>query len=230
MNKSIAEETIFVVSKRLEIYEFLSFAFLNTPSEDILNSLRKNAEFFKELCPVNTDFLYEKSTDDFVQEYYDRFFVPTSKLFVPSYESSIRNRKIKKGKTIYGKIDSNETFHVKACYEMVDFKIRELNGFSPLKDNHYPDHVAFELAFMAYMVKLELSALKCGDEENSVKWKKLQNDFLDEHLSKWIGDYAELTEEKGNGMYSYLSCISAAWTVMDLEHLNEEFIKDREVI
>lgn len=230
MNKSIGEETAFVVSKRFEMYEFLSFAFLNTPSEDILNSLRNNAKFLKEINPVNADFLYEKSMDDFVEEYYDRFFVTTSKLFVPSHESSIRNIKIKKGKTIYGKLDSDETFHVKACYEMVDFKVRELNGFSPLKDNHYPDHISFELAFMAYLARFELTAVKCGDEENSVKWKKLQKNFLEEHLNKWIGDYAELTEKKGKGMYSYLSCISAAWTDMDLEYLNEEVINDREVI
>lgn len=222
MSEMIMQEPIFIAKKRLELYEFLSFSFLNTPSEEFLTILKDNSQSFRELNEDEIDFLEEKDLDYFTQEYYDRFFVPTSKLFVPPHESAIRDRKVKNGKISYGKLDSQETFHVKACYEIVDFKIDELNAFKPLKDNHYPDHIAFELAFLTYLVKFEILALEKGLDEKANKWRSLQKDFLAKHLSKWIGDYANLTKEKGEGLYSYLSNISARWIDLDLEYLMEE--------
>ena len=54
------------------------------------------------------------------------------------------------------------------------------------------------------------------------KWRKLQKDFLVEHLSKWIADYALLSKERGEGLYSYLTNISAKWIALDLEYLMAE--------
>ncbi|OZV11193.1 hypothetical protein CIW83_15915 [Tissierella sp. P1] len=216
------KESIFIAKKRLELYEFLSFSFLNTPSEELLNLIKDNSSQFEELTEDKIDSIEEKDLDYFIQEYYDRFFVPTSKLFVPPHESAIRNKDIKNGKISYGKLDSQETFHVKACYEIVDFKIDQLNAFKPLKDNHYPDHIAFELAFLVYLANSELLALENGMSEKANKWRKLQKDFLVEHLSKWIEAYAILSKERGEGLYSYLTNISAKWIALDLEYLMGE--------
>lgn len=216
------QETIFIAKKRLELYEFLSFSFLNIPSEEFLTLINDNSQDFGELTHEKIDFLQEKDLDYFTQEYYDRFFVPTSELFVPPHESAIRNRKVKNDKISYGKLDSQDTFHVKACYEIVDFKVEKLNAFQPLRDNHYPDHIAFELAFLTYLVNFEVLALESEFIEKANKWRKLQRDFIVEHLSKWIRDYANLTKEKGEGLYSYLSNISARWIDLDLEYLMEE--------
>ncbi len=216
------QESIFIAKKRLELYEFLSFSFLNTPSEELLTLIKERSLQFEEFMEEKINFIKDKDLDHFTQEYYDRFFVPTSKLFVPPHESAIRNKKMKNGKISYGKLDSQETFHVKACYEIVDFKVDELNAFKPLKDNHYPDHIAFELAFLAHLVNHEVSALEYGLSGKADKWRNLQKDFIREHLSKWIGDYALLTKEKGEGLYSYLINISARWIELDLEYLMEE--------
>ncbi|SHE45448.1 Nitrate reductase delta subunit [Tissierella praeacuta DSM 18095] len=216
------QEFIYIAKKRLEIYEFLSFSFLNTPSQELINLIRNNSEYLKELTIDKIDFLEGKSLDYFTQEYYDRFFVPTSKLFVPPYEAAIRNKKVKNGRVYYGKLDSQETFHVKACYEIVDFRVEELNGFQPLIENHYPDHIAFELAFLTSLVNFEILALEKGQVEKANKWKKLEKDFLEEHLTKWIRDYAILTKEKEEGLYSYLMGAAASWIDLDLEYLMEE--------
>ncbi|HAE91681.1 molecular chaperone TorD family protein [Tissierella praeacuta] len=216
------QEFVYIAKKRLEIYEFLSFSFLNTPSQELINLIRNNSEYLKELTIDKIDFLEGKSLDYFTQEYYDRFFVPTSKLFVPPYEAAIRNKKVKNGRVYYGKLDSQETFHVKACYEIVDFRVEELNGFQPLIENHYPDHIAFELAFLTSLVNFEILALEKGQVEKANKWKKLEKDFLEEHLTKWIRDYAILTKEKEEGLYSYLMGAAASWIDLDLEYLMEE--------
>ncbi|WP_312906665.1 TorD/DmsD family molecular chaperone [Tissierella praeacuta] len=216
------QEFVYIAKKRLEIYEFLSFSFLNTPSQELINLIRNNSEYLKELTIDKIDFLEGKSLDYFTQEYYDRFFVPTSKLFVPPYEAAIRNKKVKSGRVYYGKLDSQETFHVKACYEIVDFRVEELNGFQPLIENHYPDHIAFELAFLTSLVNFEILALEKGQVEKANRWKKLEKDFLEEHLTKWIRDYAILTKEKEEGLYSYLMGAAASWIDLDLEYLMEE--------
>lgn len=215
-------DSINVAEKRLEIYEFLSYSYLNIPSNELLDLIQKSSNDLRNLTGTSLDFMEGKDIDYFIQEYYDRFFVPTSKLFVPPYESAIRNKKNKKGKVVYGKLDSEETFHVKACYEMVDFKVEELNGFKPLKENHFPDHIAFEMSFLTYLISLEKSSLEKEDNLRARQWRKLQKDFLADHISKWIREYARLSNEKGVGLYSYLSNIAANWTDMDLEYLIEE--------
>lgn len=222
MSETMMQEPIFIAKKRFELYEFLSFSFLNIPSQELLNLIKTNSQYLEELTDDKIDFFEEKNLSYFIQEYYDRFFVPTSKLFVPPYEAAIRNKKLRNGKTEYGKLDSQETFHVKACYEMVDFKVEGLNGFEPLIDNHYPDHIAFELAFLTSLVNFEISALEKGMIEKANKWKKLEKDFLVEHLTQWIEDYFLLAKEKGEGLYSYLIGIVARWIDLDLEYLMEE--------
>lgn len=216
------QDPIFEVKKRLEIYEFLSYAFLNVPSEELLNLIKEESEYLNELTDDNIDFMEDKTLEDFTQEYYDRFFVPSSKSFVPPYESVIKNKKSGKGKKSYGRVDGQETFHVKSCYELVEFKIDELNAFQPLKDNHYSDHIAFELAFLTYLINFELQAVEDNASDRVNKWKKLQKNFLRDHISIWVGEYANLSNEKGKGLYSYLSNITAAWIDADLEYLSQE--------
>lgn len=216
------ENILDITSKRLEIYEFLSYSYLNTPTKELIDLIREKSSDLEELAGGGIGFMEGKDLEDFTQEYYDRFFVPTSKLYIPPYESAIRNKKEVDGKMKYGKLDSQETFHVKACYEIVDFKTNDLNGFKPLKENSFPDHLAFELSFMTYLISLEKSALENGKDENAKKWRKLQKDFLTEHPSQWFNEYANLSNEKGEGLYSYLNNISANWIKADLEYLMEE--------
>lgn len=216
------ENILDITSKRLEIYEFLSYSYLNTPSKELINLIREKSSDLEELAGGGIGFIEGKDLEDFIQEYYDRFFVPTAKLFVPPYESAIRNKKEVEGRMKYGELDSQETIHVKACYEIVDFKPNDLNGFKPLMDNSFPDHIAFELSFMTYLVSLEKSALENGKDENAKKWRKLQRDFLADHPFKWFGEYARLSNEKGEGLYSYLTNIVSNWIEADLGYLMEE--------
>lgn len=220
----MVKDAIEITEKRREIYEFLSYFYLNVPSEELLNLVKENSKNLNELTKDSLEFMENKNLDDFIQEYYDRFFVPTSKLFIPPHESAIIGRKKKNNKLIYGKLDSQETFHVKACYELVDFKVDKLEGFRPVMDNHYPDHIAFELSFLTYLVNLECEMLKKGKEKEAEKWKKLQKDFLEGHLSKWIKDYSQLVKEKGIGLYSYIASVVAGWIDLDFQHLKEEVI------
>lgn len=216
------ENIIDITNKRLEIYEFLSYSYLNAPSKELIDLIREKSSDLEELAGGGTSFMEGRDLEDFTQEYYDRFFVPTAELFVPPYESAIRNKRQVNGELKYGKLDSQETFHVKACYEMVDFKTDQLNCFKPLRGNAFPDHIAYELSFITYLVGLEKSALENGQDEKAKKWRKLQRDFLTEHPYQWFSEYARLLKDKGEGLYSYLSSLAANWIEADLGYLMEE--------
>jgi len=214
-----------ICNQRKKIYELLSYCLLNVPTENSLQIMIKGQEILKELIKDSTkqEYLIELSLlKKYEQEYYDRFFVPGSLFYVPPYESAVRNR-FKDGKKIkYGKLDTQETFHVKACYEMMSFKPQNLNMFKPLKDIQFPDHVTYEMSFMTFLVTDEEQLLKNGENEKALRLEKLQGQFLSDHLSKWVEDYAILSEEKNKGLYSYWLNLCAAWIKEDSSALELE--------
>lgn len=207
-----------ICKQRKKIYELLSFCLLNVPTEESLQTMIKGQEILKELIEDSSaQYLIELSDlEKYEQEYYDRFFVPTSSHFIPPYESAVRNRLKSGDKTKFGKLETKETFHVKACYEMVSFNFHKLNMFKPLQDIHFPDHIAFEMSFMTFLVAEEEKSLEKNDVEKALKWQNLERQFLSEHLSKWVDDYARLSEEKNKGIYSYWLNLCAAWIKEDI--------------
>lgn len=218
-------EKLSLCKQRRKVYELLSYCLLNVPTDDLLKIMIEGQEILKDIVEDSSklDYTFELSNlESYIQEYYDRFFVPKSSLFIPPYESSIRNRFEDGSKIKYGKLDSKETFHVKACYEMVSFRPQNLNMFGPLKDMQFPDHIAFEVAFMTHLTSGEESFLEKGDEKEAFKWKSLQSQFIKEHLSKWIEDFATLSDGKEPGLYSYWLQLCAAWIEADSNFLAEE--------
>ena len=207
-----------ICKQRKKIYEILSYCLLNVPTKNSVETMIKGQEVLNELMDEGTETVVIKLSDleKYEQEYYDRFFVPTSTSFIPPYESAIRNRFKSGEKTKFGKLDTKETFHVKACYQMVSFNPNNLNMFKPLQDIQYPDHLAYEMSFMTFLVTEEEKSLEKDEEEKASRWRNLQKQFLSEHLSKWIEDYAKLSEEKSKGLYSYWLNLCATWIKEDI--------------
>ncbi len=208
-----------ICKQRKKIYELLSYCLLNVPTKNSVETMIKGQEVLKELMEGGTgsEFVIRLSDlEKYEQEYYDRFFVPTSTSFIPPYESAIRNRFKSGEKMKFGKLDTKETFHVKACYQMVSFNPNNLNMFKPLQDIQYPDHLAYEMSFITFLVTEEEKSLEKGEEEKASRWRNLQKQFLSEHLSKWIEDYAKLSDEKSKGLYSHWLNLCAAWIKEDI--------------
>ena len=207
-----------ICKQRKKIYELLSYCLLNVPTKNSVETMIKGQEVLNELMDDGTETVVIKLSDleKYEQEYYDRFFVPTSTSFIPPYESAIRNRFKSGEKKKFGKLDTKETFHVKACYQMVSFNPNNLNMFKPLQDIQYPDHLAYEMSFMTFLVTEEEKSLEKDEEEKASRWRNLQKQFLSEHLSKWIEDYAKLSEEKSKGLYSYWLNLCATWIKEDI--------------
>lgn len=206
---------------RIKIYKLLAYGYLNKPSQEFLQSLDHTKPFFQEMINTKIPNYKEDDLENIAQEYYDRFFVPKSGIYVPPFESAIVNRTYDGLQVKYGRLDSNETIHVKTCYEMVNFKPDKLKMFEPLRYISFPDHIAYELAFIAYLCESHYYALCKGEKENIFRWNNLQKQFLQEHLLKWIRDYSSLTKSIKEGFYSYLTEISASWVEFDLYFLDE---------
>ena len=62
-------------------------------------------------------------------------------------------------------------------YEHFDVRLSD-------KEKDYPDHLAVELEFMAYLAKKEADAEKRGNDPDP--YRRAQADFLERHLDKWI--------------------------------------------
>ncbi|BCV21322.1 TorD/DmsD family molecular chaperone [Moorella sp. Hama-1] len=154
------------------------------------------------------------------QEYFDRFFVPSSGRFVPPYEAAIEPLITAAGRDSvreigYGPLNGPATCHVVACYLAVAFDPWSLAMFPPLKEIHLADHLGLELALMAYLCQQEANA---GEDRS---WTKLEAQFLSSHLDRWLPVYARLTEDTGPGLYSSLLQLCAGWVTADKEYLHD---------
>lgn len=70
--------------------------------------------------------------------------------------------------------------------------------FPPLKEACPLDHIGFELAFAAFLIRIEHET---KEELNQSAWRKLQLQFLREHLLNWIPHYAYKLKVRARGCY-----------------------------
>jgi len=152
------------------------------------------------------------SLDAITQEYYDLFFVPSSARYVPPFESAAIS------KVLWGR----ETIHCAECYKAVSFDPFGLDIFPPLKEQGVPDHIGLQLAFSAFLTKMDAES-KASPE--SALWRNLELQFLQEHLLNWVPSYAEALKKRSDTFYSALTAALADFLAMDalaLQHIQRK--------
>lgn len=212
--------------ERAALYEMFASLYLQVPTID---TVQRIPEILKEAREILTSIDFEplieeaQKKDKLVdneknkilqQEYYDHLFIPSTNNYIPPYESAViqatkeENRKKRKWK--YGSLWTNSTHHVSMCYDSVGFNPWDLNIEEGLKQSKIPDHIGFQLAFMAYLchkeamcneLVLENESDANKEKEDAKKWSKLQKQFLEEHLEKFVISYYEIAKEKFNPFY-----------------------------
>lgn len=216
------ESTTLTAVDRSTIYEMLSSVYLKQPGKaDIAAAIIFLGELQEIFPTTEGEQLYTFLTDRYEkllagntellnqlrQEYYDHFFVPSSGFYVPPFESAVMSN------TLWG----HETTHCAACYNEVNFNPLNLTLFPPYKDISIPDHIGFQLAFMAYLAKHE----SIGGEEKTPLWRQLQLHFASEHLS-WLEHYSELLAKCGSPFYTALAQLTAKYVTADLSLLEQD--------
>lgn len=209
---------------RLKTYSLLAEIFLQEPTLNrwpehyraISELLQERGEvpFFAGHIPEFGPSVIEKVQ----QEFYDRFFVPRSERYIPPFESALLNYKpgVKKS---FGYLNSPEGNHVAQCYAALGFYPWELNIFAPLREIHMPDHIGFELSFMAMLCVAEYEAQKKNQLENVRKWQETESEFLLGHLTQWITQFSQALQERAPGFYADAAKVTEHWINDDSEAL-----------
>lgn len=159
-------------------------AFLNEPSDEIVERLACVAHAY------GSDAFDGIAVDDALrQRYYDRLFVPTSSLYVPLFESSVRGAIEEDGRFRYASTKGPQADHVLGCYRAIGFNYRLLEGFGPAVAALRPDALAAELAFSAFLAR-ESAEMACEDPDASRRSAQLLDQFSSEHVGAWVGKAA----------------------------------------
>lgn len=209
--------TIYEAKTRENVYTFLASLFLLEPNQENIITLQKQLnELLEEKEKIKRFIQTEEEVLELCQEYYDLFFVPSSGCYVPPFEAALKNYQPGKKKP-FSQLYNKDTVHVQSCYDVVGFNPWKLNIFQPLKDVKFPDHIGFELAFMALLCANDAKSNQ--ELEDNYNWKRLQHQFLAEHLSQWAKNFSLAVKDNSRGFYEKATVAIMNWIFEDLENL-----------
>lgn len=84
----------------------------------------------------------------------------------------------------------------------------------------FADHIGFELSFMGYLSGNESQALYANNEEEALKWRKLQQEFFSSHLGKWVfGFLDDLDRLALHPFYKEVSRLTRKFMEMEQEDI-----------
>lgn len=92
-----------------------------------------------------------------------------------------------------------------------------------------PDHISVELEFMSYLAFKEAHAAGKGEPEKAALCRKVQAQFLAEHLGRWIPAFSGLLENTAPGAYAALARMVRRMVAWDCERLGAKPVELRSV-
>lgn len=197
---------------RAKVYEFLASIFLKEPSQEVFQVLKNYAGMKNDsetLALFEHIAGHDPELANLRQEYYDIFFVPVSGRFIPPFESTIhRALRPTNQKAKFGDFWGDKTMDVAALFEKMQFHPEQLPVFEPLRQLNIPDHVGFELSFMAYLCHLEETRSKKGMGVENIR--RLETEFLDQHLNCWLPQFVDdLSQISQSGYYLHFAKLAS---------------------
>ncbi|MFQ5613059.1 MAG: molecular chaperone [Anaerolineae bacterium] len=188
--------------RRAQVYGFLSEAFLYPAEENWTEDIALMAGILADLDFCQVDLSLQPVALPDLQATYRRAFGVTGSL---CYE------------TEYGLPhefrQSQEMADLSGFYHAFGFTIG-----GPIRER--PDHVAVELEFMHVLALKEAYAADRGVAEQVEVCVEAQRKFLQEHLGRWIGLFAQsLALNAGDGVYANLVRFAADFIKADAARL-----------
>lgn len=120
----------------------------------------------------------------------------------PPYESVYRS----------GIVMSNLASEVLVLYHNAGLDVR---GGEP------PDHIGFELAFMAYLCKKEEEYRNAGDLNNAANLVTLQDDFLSDHVLEWVPQFCTRVLGYDSVFYAAVADLTLNWLEFEEKNAND---------
>lgn len=171
--------------QRSQLYGLLAALYRQEPSPDFLRRLRE-LKFSRALSDAGAhlekDF-FDRPEDELADELaveFTRLFIGPGKHVSP-HESVHRTAS---GGELWGEATGEVLSFINRC----GFAFRpEYLGL--------PDHISVELEFMEALVVREAKAWRRNDRSEARKLLKLEKDFIDNHLSRWIPRFCQAVME-----------------------------------
>lgn len=209
------------------MYEFLSYAYTQNPSASFLDSLRSigfstgleelrklfegvpgSEELLEDLAVLRTAVSFSKERRDEVlprlQEDYVRLFRGIRRGYgpPPPYESVYRSEHVM----------SDPTSDVLTLYHKAGLEVR---GGEP------PDHIGFELSFMAYLCKKEEEYRMAGDLMSATGFTSFQDDFLSDHILTWVPQFCTKILDYNSAFYAAVAELTMSWLLLEEKNTND---------
>ncbi len=188
--------------QRSQLYGFLAALYRHEPTADFLCRLREPA-FSKALsnagCRLESDVfdLLEDELADQLAVEFTRLFIGPGKHVSP-HESVHRDTG---GGQLWGE----------ATGEVMSFINRCGFAFSP-EYLGLPDHISVEMEFMEALVAREAGAWGRNNPGEATKLLKLEKDFIDNHLGRWIPRFCrEVMASADQTFYGKIAGLTAAF-------------------
>lgn len=85
-----------------------------------------------------------------------------------------------------------------------------------------PDHISLELDFMRFLCEKEAGAWLRGDSEEALRFLNAEEGFLNDRLSKWVGEFCQnIREQDRLGFYAGWADVTEAWIGFDHLQIGE---------
>jgi putative dimethyl sulfoxide reductase chaperone len=103
-------------------------------------------------------------------------------------------------------------------------------GVDRVKEFKEPeDHIALELQFMEYLCRKTVEALEKNEKDEARKSLKLQKQFVDDHLAKWIPQFTQdILESADVDFYKGVAYVTRAFISSEKDAI-ADLIKDEEL-
>ena len=197
------EELLHREKVRGESYRLLAQCYY-LPDEELIEALEQSEELagWRREDGENT---WAVGDIDSLKVDYTRLFMGPYGLLAPPYGSVY----LEKTRTVMG----DSTMDAKQRY-------REAGLNLTLKEA--PDHVAIELEFMYYLIYREIEAITNHNESDAALYIKMQKDFLQNHLGKWVARFTDnIAANAETVFYQKLAHITESVVAEDLAQFSD---------
>lgn len=138
---------------------------------------------------------------------YNRLFVGPGRLIAPPYESVYR--------TSDHLVMGETTLDAKKAY-------REIGLYARNAGREPEDHIAIELEYLEEIQKKCLVSLELADNVEVVRMVRLERDFLENHLMRWVPEFCQrITEGTRLNLFSAMADVLSHLVIKDMEIIKE---------
>lgn len=114
----------------------------------------------------------------------------------------------------------------RVLFQEATLRVREAYRSENMLPTQYPhvsdDHIAIELDFMAKLCEKSRAAFEVCDDGEYRRLLLSQQAFLEDHLLRWVADYAsDVAKAAPESLYACMGSLCAAFLTIDVEVIGE---------